>query len=77
MLVSIIKSNVMNESSVSLFAAVLNALTNLTTLNDSHQDILKHIHVLCELLQECDVVQIKVYRLCVLSLWLYTFQYRL
>lgn len=65
-LVSIIKSNVMNESSVSLFAAVLNALTNLTTLNDSHQDILKHIHVLCELLQECDVVQIKVQVLKVL-----------
>ena len=59
-----LKSNVIEDSSITLFTAVLNALTNLTTLNDSHLTILPYVPILCELLQECDVVQIKVGILC-------------
>ena len=60
-LVKILKSNQVTQSTIMLFTAVLQALTNLTTLNQSHQSILPYVNVLCELLDQCDVVQIKVW----------------
>ena len=60
-LVNILKSNQVTQSTIMLFTAVLQALTNLTTLNQSHQSILPFVNVLCELLDRCDVVQIKVW----------------
>jgi len=59
-LIQTIKLNVINPTTVTLFVAVLQALTNLTTLDDSHDTLLPHIAILCELLLSCDVIQIKL-----------------
>jgi len=60
-LVQILYKNIITDDTVILFTAVLCALTNLTTLDDSHEKILPQISMFCELLTQCEIVQIKVY----------------
>ena len=50
----------MSNENVTLHIAVLNALTNLTTLEESHDVIIVHINTLGEVLQKCKILQIKV-----------------
>jgi len=59
-LLGILTTNHIDISSVEMFTAVLYALTNFTTFNESHSYVLPHMHILYQLLQECDVVQIKL-----------------
>lgn len=47
-------------STVEMFAAVLSALTNFTTLNESHPYVLPYLYDLYELLKECEYVHIKL-----------------
>lgn len=60
LLIQLLKINVINDSTVTLFTAILCALTNLTTLDGSHPVILPHTALLCELLIQCEIVQIKL-----------------
>ncbi|XP_065674626.1 armadillo repeat-containing protein 10 isoform X2 [Hydra vulgaris] len=65
-LVHILKTTKMNNKTVTLHIAVLNSLTNLTTLEENHEFIVVHINTFCEILQKCKILQIKIQILRVL-----------
>lgn len=59
-LIFILCKNTIKDETVNLFTAVLCALTNLTVLDESHSTLIPKIAIFCELLTQCEIVQIKV-----------------
>lgn len=59
-LVYILSTNEVYLSSIELFTAVLCAVTNLTTLDESHPCLMPHINVLYDILRDSDIVQIRL-----------------
>ncbi|XP_066929154.1 armadillo repeat-containing protein 10-like [Clytia hemisphaerica] len=59
-LIQILCKNVIKDETIKLFTAVLCALTNLTALDESHSTLLPKMIVFCELLTQCEIVQVKL-----------------
>lgn len=59
-LIQLLENNEVDDTTINLFSAILQTLTNLTTLNSSQKRIIPYINVLSTFLSRCKAVQLKV-----------------
>ena len=63
---SVVEESEVTMGTIDMFVALLQVIVNFTTLEESHTYVLPHIQTLYQLLQQSEVVKIKVCSLYVL-----------